>query len=288
MNPLSKELQKLMITYFFSPKKKFDQNYLINPKAINNLVESADLNKNDVVLEIGPGCGFLTAAIIPCAKKTIVVEKDPLMVKILKDKFKDEPKLEIIEGDILKTKLPKFNKVVSSPPFSISSKIVELILEHPIDKAVFLFQREFVDKLDAFPSLKDYTFISALSQSFSEVKIVHKVSKTAFFPPPPIDCSIVLLDNCSKQFTGNKHFHKLFLKAVFRHKNKKIKKALIHSSSDKEFKGQLFSSKEQLQDIIEKTADDNEELNELFNKKAVHCEPEELVELSEFLLKHKP
>ncbi|MCD6229345.1 MAG: ribosomal RNA small subunit methyltransferase A [Candidatus Diapherotrites archaeon] len=283
MDSLSKELQKLMIEYFFSPKKKLDQNYLISKKAIRKLVDTADINKNDTILEIGPGCGFLTTEIVSRAKKTIAVEKDPLMVKILKDKFKNEKNLEIIEGDILKTKLPKFNKVVSSPPFSISSKIVELTLEHPVEQAVFLFQKEFVNKLDAFSSLKDYTFISALAQSLSKVKIIQKVPKSAFFPPPPIDCAIVSFD-CTKQLTKEKAFHKKFLKAAFRHKNKKIKKALLHSASDRSAQKGSFLSKAQLKKVFEnKTGDKN--IKTLLEKKAVHCEPEELAKLSDFLFK---
>ena len=109
-------------------KKKLGQHFLTNEETKHRIVNYADIINKNIVLEIGAGTGDLTSIIKEKAMKVIAVEKDKDLVKILKGRFSNESKVEVIEGDILKIDLPQYDKIVSTPPYNISSKLILGIL----------------------------------------------------------------------------------------------------------------------------------------------------------------
>src|SRR3989337_7590 len=97
------------------PLRRLGQNFLVDKTARDLIVNSADLSKSDIVLEVGPGRGFLTEMLIVHAGKVIAVEKDLRLANVLKQKYRSDRRLRIIDGDVLKVKLPRFTKVVCTP-----------------------------------------------------------------------------------------------------------------------------------------------------------------------------
>jgi len=175
------------------PLRRLGQNFLIDKTARDLIVNSADLNRSDVVLEVGPGTGFLTEVLVTHAGKVIVVEKDPRLVRLLKRKHGANRRLRIIEGDVLNAKLPRFNKVVCSPPYYISSRLVLLLVSKKFRKAVLTLQKEFAERLAAKPGSPDYGRISVMVQHKSSVKVAGVIRKDSFRPVPSVDSAVVVI-----------------------------------------------------------------------------------------------
>ncbi len=222
---LSNELNTLMLKHRFRPNKKMSQNFVVNTELVEELVSLAELKKSDVVLEIGSGTGFLTRE-IQKKSRVLAVELDKKLSELVQ---KELPKknLEVFCGDFLKADLPKYNKIVSLPPYTISSKLVERILKDGFEKAVLVLQREFAEKLVAEPGFMEYGFISVLTQYYCTPRIVRTVSPESFFPKPNSFSSIVVLD-FEKRFgtASNEPLFRDFLKSVFRFSNKNFANSL--------------------------------------------------------------
>ncbi len=224
---LLKELQNLMIEYHFRPEKKLSQFFCINEALLIFLAKSAKLNKNDVVLEIGPGTGFLTEKLLKTSK-VIAVEKDEIMLDILKKKFEKqikENKLVLVNDNILNQDFEKLNinKVVSLPPYHLSTEIIEKIIKSNIELAVLVLDNGFVEKINAFEGMKEYGFLTVILNLNSKINILEKISKESFFPIPNCLSEIVKIEFNRKEKSENFF---IFVKEIFRHKNKDLSRAL--------------------------------------------------------------
>lgn len=221
------ELNNLMIKYSFKPNKKMAQNFIIDKELIDLIVFHADLSPKDVVLEIGPGTGFLTREI---QKKcsVVAVELDSTLCELLRNEL-EKKNLTVIEGDFLSVELPKYNKIVALPPYTISSNTVYKIIEREFDLAVLVFQKEFVGKLVAEPGFMEYGCISVLMQYYCEPKIlIETISSNSFYPKPNSLSSLIKL-KYNKRFgeVKNEKEFKLFLKSIFRFKKKNLSNAML-------------------------------------------------------------
>lgn len=175
------------------PLRRLGQNFLVDRVARDRVIDAANLSKSDVVLEVGPGKGFLTEALIARAGKVIAVEKDPRLVRILKRRHGRTKKLRIIEGDVLKAKLPRFNKVVCSPPYYISSRLVLLLISKRFRSAVLTLQKEFAERLAAKPGSRNYGRISVMVQHKSSVELAGVIGRDSFRPAPKVDSMVVVI-----------------------------------------------------------------------------------------------
>lgn len=180
-------------------QKAKGQHILKNPLVLQSIVQKAGLKSTDVVLEIGPGTGNLTLKLLEVAKKVIAVELDPRMVLELQRRVQGTAyatKLQVIQGDILKTELPYFDVCVANIPYQISSPITFKLLSHrPIFRcAVIMFQREFAMRLVAKPGDSLYCRLSVNTQLLSRVYHLLKVNKNNFRPPPKVDSSVVRIE----------------------------------------------------------------------------------------------
>ncbi len=207
-------------------KKNLGQNFLIDKDVAEREVNYADISKDDVVLEIGPGKGVITKLLANHAKKVIAIELDKNFIYFLE---KSMPKnVELINGDAVKVdfeRLPKFNKIVSNLPFQISSSITFKILNYDFDLAVLIYQKEFANRLIAVPGSKDYSRLSVGVYYKAKCRILENVSKTCFKPQPKVDSSIIMLrprKNPPFSVIGEKLFFDL-IKNLFNHRRKKIK-----------------------------------------------------------------
>jgi 16S rRNA (adenine1518-N6/adenine1519-N6)-dimethyltransferase len=175
------------------PVRRLGQNFLVDRAARDLIVSSSNLHRSDVVLEVGAGRGFLTEALLSQAGKVIAVEKDPGLVTILRHKHGRNRRLRIIRGDILKMRLPRFNKVVCSPPYYISSRLVLLLISKRFRCAVLTLQREFAERLAAKPGSCAYGRISVMVQHKSLVELTGMIPRDSFWPVPKVDSAVVVI-----------------------------------------------------------------------------------------------
>lgn len=222
-----------MLKYNFKPSHSLDQNFIVDDNTILKVAELLDIKKTDVILEVGPGTGFLTKQILLKAKQVIAIEKDKKMFEILKQEFKEEienKKLILVNEDFLKINLSdyKFTKIATFLPYSISLLFTEKILDCNC-LIVEIVQREFAEKLASIPGFINYNAISVLAQSYYNIEIKKNVSKKCFFPVPAVDSSIVVLKPRKKEF--DKRYNG-FVKGLFRYPNKDVSNALNLFSRD--------------------------------------------------------
>src|SRR5439155_1134698 len=138
------------------PSKRLGQNFLLDQSIASEIVPSIRPSEMDTVLEPGPGHGTLTRLLREKAGKVVAVEKDPFLVRELRQTFKDHPNVVIVEGDVLKiSPLPDFNKIVSTPPYYLSSKLALFLSKSKFDVAGIVFQKEFGERLLAEPGTKE-------------------------------------------------------------------------------------------------------------------------------------
>lgn len=179
--------------------KELGQHILKNPLVAQGIVDKANIQASDTVIEIGPGTGNLTIKLLERAKKVIVYEKDPRMAAELLKRVQGTPeqrKLEIIVGDVLEATFPYFDVCVSNTPYQISSPLTFKLLAHtpPFRSAVLMFQREFALRLVAKAGDELYCRLSVNAQLYSRITHVMKVSRNSFRPPPMVESSVVRIE----------------------------------------------------------------------------------------------
>ena len=208
---------------------KTGQNFLINKKVAEREVEYAGVNKDDVVLEIGPGRGILTTLLAERAQKVIAIEIDGQLISKLRPFLPDN--VVLIHDDALKVDfetLPKFNKIVSNLPFQISSPITFKFLGCNFSLAVLIYQKEFADRMVASPGSKHYSRLSVGVYYKAQCELIETISKTCFYPQPKVDsCMIMMSPRESPPFSVlDEAFFFDLTRELFNHRRKKIKNTL--------------------------------------------------------------
>jgi len=243
---LLKKTRRLLRTYKVFPKKRLGQNFMIDEGLLRLMIFHASVNRNDVVLEIGAGLGILTRFLSQNCKQVIAVEADPRLTGILRTELKDLENVKLVEGDILKVSIPSFNKVVSNPPFYISSPILFWLLERNFDCAVLTFQKEFAERLVASVGSKDYGRLTVMVYYRADVELLDYVSKDMYYPPPDVDSYIVRLKPRLPPFTvkDKQAFFEL-VRTLFTQRNKKVRNAI------KPFLAKLGIQKEKVMEMAD-------------------------------------
>ncbi len=178
-------------------KKQFGQNFLKDKGIVQKIIKAAEIIPGETVLEIGPGTGILTEALVAAGARVIAVEADRDLVSPLREKFGDS--VELVEGDIVSLAstvvagLDSY-KLVANIPYNITSKILETFLtsKTPPTRMVLMVQLEVADRIAAAPP--DMSLLSVVCQAYADVKKVFNVSRTAFKPSPNVDSAVVRLD----------------------------------------------------------------------------------------------
>ena len=232
----------------FRAKKRLGQNFLVDENIIMSIMEHSEVGSNEIVVEIGPGLGFVTEQLVKCAKKVIAVELDSDVINILKKIPCDN--LELLNQDILKTDLSQFGtnlKVVANIPYYITSPILAHLLgeiddlnnknRKSINEIYLMVQYEVAQRLVANENspLKQYGLLSILAQFYADVEIVEFVSSKSFFPRPKVDSAIVKIkiNNKPKVETMDYAFLKKVTKACFAVRRKTLKNSLCNFGFDK-------------------------------------------------------
>jgi len=192
------------------------------------MVSYASLREDDAVLEIGAGLGLLTERLAEKAGRVIAVEVDSRLVRMLESRLSNRRNVTILQGDILKAVVPSFDKVVSTPPYSISSPFLFWLLGRNFKEAVLAFQEEFARRLAATPGSDDYGRLTVTTYYRAEVELLDHVPKEVFWPPPKVDSTIVRLTPRKPPFSviDEEVFFEL-VRALFSQKNRKMKNAVL-------------------------------------------------------------
>lgn len=229
MNLTSKKvIQNLLRKYQTYPLKRLGQNFLIDRGAIKKIIKAADLKARDIVLEIGPGIGILTIELAEKVKQVVTIEKDPKMVKILKEVLKDFKNVEIIQGDILKSKISKLKteryKIVANLPFYLTAPVIRQSLESSKvqpRKMVLVVQKEVAQRICSRPPRMSILAVSV--QLYAQPKIISYISKKSFWPSPKVDSAILKMSVLKQPENSvfNQQFFKI-VKAGFAHPRKQL------------------------------------------------------------------
>ena len=185
----------------FNFKKNFGQNFIIDKNIINSIIKKSEIDKNTLVIEIGPGAGSLTYKLCENAKNVLCYEIDTTLKDILNDTLKDYNNYEIIYQDFLKAnvlediKKYSYDKlyVVANLPYYITTPIIMKLIEDgiPVDKIVVMVQKEVGNRFKAEPGSKDYSSLSIFLKYYFKVSKLLDVSKNVFIPKPNVDSIVV-------------------------------------------------------------------------------------------------
>ncbi len=210
------------------PLKRLGQNFLTDRRTAEDIVASANLTKRDTVLEPGPGEGALTCLLAEKAGRVIAVEKDRNLAGQLKEALGRFHNLEIVEGDVLKVELPKFNKLLSTPPYYLSSKLVIFLTKIDFDLASIVLQKEFGDRISAKPGSPDYGRISIISKRRFNVELLQGIPRTAFHPRPKVDSVLVRLSKKPARLGIEEGFFEDLVRGIFTQRRRLTRSALAH------------------------------------------------------------
>lgn len=225
---LIEEAKLLLRRYRIFPKRRLGQHFMVEPLIFQLLANYASLCKDDIVLDVGAGLGFLTRFLAERCGRVLAVELDNRLVKILHEQLKGLPNVVVIEGDVLKIPLPTFNKVVSIPPYGISSTLVQWLFSKKLDCAVMVFQKEFAKRLMAPIGSDDYGWLTVLAYYHFDVELLDDVPKSFFYPQPEIDSIIVRLKpkpQPSFKLKDEAFFTRL-VQALFTQRNRKVRNTI--------------------------------------------------------------
>ena len=199
------QVATLLKQYGLRPKKSLGQNFLIDEHALAQIVVNADVTRDDVVLEIGPGLGSLTRQLAEAARHVIAVEIDRTLIPPLESVVAEYPNVSIVQGDILQlnptallspylTNTLTYYKVVANMPYYITSAITRQLLEAPIKPKLIVLtvQLEVAQRLIAQPD--DMNLLAVSVQFYGQPRIVQRVKAGAFYPAPDVDSAVVRID----------------------------------------------------------------------------------------------
>ena len=195
--------------YHFSFQKKFGQNFLVDSSILDRIIESAQITKEDCVLEIGPGIGTMTQCLAEEAGAVVAVEIDRNLIPVLEDTLSAYENVTVINADILKLDLNRIVeehnggrpiKVVANLPYYITTPIIMALFEKhvPLHSVTIMVQKEVADRMQVGPGTKDYGALSLAVQYYAKPEVVTKVPADCFMPKPNVDSAVIRLTRYEK------------------------------------------------------------------------------------------
>ena len=242
--------------YEFTFQKKFGQNFLIDSHVLNKIIASADITKDDFVLEIGPGIGTMTQYLAEAAREVAAVEIDKTLIPILQDTLKEWNNVTVINNDILKVDIRQLAleknqgrpiKVVANLPYYITTPIIMGLFENqvPIESITIMVQKEVADRMQVGPGTKDYGALSLAVQYYARPEIVANVPPNCFMPRPKVGSAVIRLERYEQppvQVKDEKLMFRL-IRASFNPRRKTLVNGLKNSP-------ELHFSKEEIEQAL--------------------------------------
>ena len=233
-------IKQEMKAYGFFPKKRLGQHFLVDRNILDKVIRAAQVGREDVVLEVGPGLGEMTIALARVAKRVIAVEIDAGLFEILKKKLADTPQVEVVQSDILKVDFKHFFrkegqsiKVVANLPYQITTPLLFRFIEAKEVFSTFtlMLQREVAERMAAPAGGKDYSPLSIFVQLFLDVSNRFFIKPSAFSPPPKVESAVVHMVWKERPMVEKKdeEWFKTVVRAGFGYRRKTLVNALKHS-----------------------------------------------------------
>ena len=195
----------LLARHGLSPRKSLGQNFLVDTRVQERIVTAAQLSCSDAVVEIGAGLGALTARLCEQAGKLLAIERDERLAAVLRAELGSQPQLEIVVGDALEFDFPSAARklgrplvVVGNLPYVVTSPVIFAVIEaaqggRVVDRAIFMVQKEFAQRMLSPPGSREYGRLSVMVQQAAEAEILFHVSAGSFLPPPAVTSTVVRL-----------------------------------------------------------------------------------------------
>ena len=254
MPNILEETNFILKKYNIRANKSLGQNFLVNQNVIDEIVDSANISKEDLVIEIGPGLGTLTKHLLEKAGKVICIELDQRMVNILNDRFSLYQNFEIINDDVLKVNLnqiiEKENrkcKIVANLPYYITTPIIMKLLEDKLDieSITVMIQKEVADRLIAIPGEKLSGAITYTVYYYCESEKIMEVPPESFIPEPEVTSEVIKLNLRKTAPVEVENLQEMFsiIKTAFMQRRKTLLNSLTN--------GNIFSNKQQVIEMFE-------------------------------------
>ena len=248
---------QLIKKYDFNFQKKYGQNFLIDTRVLDKIIAAAEITKDDMVLEIGPGIGTMTQYLAEAARQVIAVEIDANLIPILKETLQDYSNVVLLHNDILKVDITElarqYNqgrpiKVVANLPYYITTPIIMGLFEKevPVDNITVMVQKEVADRMQTGPGSKDYGALSLAVQYYAKPYLVANVPQNCFLPRPSVGSVVIRLTRYTAPPVQVKDTALMFriIRASFNQRRKTLLNGLSNSP-------ELDFSKEQIAAAIE-------------------------------------
>lgn len=245
--------------YPFVFQKKFGQNFLIDPHVLDKIIKASNITKEDCVLEIGPGIGSVTQALIENAGKVISIEIDNQLIPILTEQFGACENFRLVHNDVLKVDLAKLIKeespgkrikVVANLPYYITTPIIMALLEHnlPIESITVMVQKEVADRMASGPGSKQYGAITVAMNYYCATELVANVPQNCFMPRPNVDSAVIKLTLHKEPPVEVKNQQQLLkiIKAAFSQRRKTLLNTLVAN-------GELGIAKDKLKEMLDES-----------------------------------
>ncbi|MCI8470281.1 MAG: 16S rRNA (adenine(1518)-N(6)/adenine(1519)-N(6))-dimethyltransferase RsmA [Clostridia bacterium] len=260
MSTILEETKFIMNKYHIKANKSLGQNFLVCEEVVQAIVESSQIEKEDLVIEIGPGLGTLTKYLLEKAKKVIAIELDKKMMTILEDRFSLYKNFELLNQDILKVDLydlikrEKENnnikevKIVANLPYYITTPIIMKLLEEelPLKSITVMIQKEVADRLIAIPGEKETGAITYSVYYYAQAQGMIEVPNHSFIPEPEVTSKVIKLDIRKEPIVKVQQKEIMFriIKCAFTQRRKTLLNALVNTN--------IFANKEQGIQILQK------------------------------------
>ena len=245
MENILEETRFIMKKYNIKANKNLGQNFLINEEVVTNIVECSNIDKQDLVIEIGPGLGTLTKYLLEKAGKVICIELDTKMLQILEDRFSLYNNFELINNDVLKVDLKniiekekaegkiKKVKIVANLPYYITTPIIMKLLEEELEleSITVMIQKEVADRLIAIPGEKNTGAITYAVYYYATSEAIMEVPNSSFIPEPAVTSKVIKLNIRKEPIVTPKNKEKMFkvIKCAFMQKRKTLLNSLTNN-----------------------------------------------------------
>ena len=245
MENILEETRFIMKKYNIKANKNLGQNFLINEEVVKNIVECSKIEKEDLVIEIGPGLGTLTKYLLEKAGKVICIELDTKMLQILEDRFSLYDNFELINNDVLKVDLKniiekektegkiKKVKIVANLPYYITTPIIMKLLEEELEleSITVMIQKEVADRLIATPGEKNTGAITYAVYYYATSEAIMEVPNSSFIPEPAVTSKVIKLNIRKEPIVTPKNKEKMFkvIKCAFMQKRKTLLNSLTNN-----------------------------------------------------------
>lgn len=283
MANILEETNFILKKYNIRANKSLGQNFLVNQNVVDEIVNSAEISKEDLIIEIGPGLGTLTKQLLEKAGKVICIELDERMIKILNDRFSLYDNFEIINEDVLKVDLNqiiekenKKCKIVANLPYYITTPIIMKLLENKlnIESITVMIQKEVADRLIAIPGEKLAGAITYTVYYYCESEKVLEVPPESFIPEPEVTSEVIKLNLRKSPAVQTQNAPKMFsiIKTAFMQRRKTLLNSLTN--------GNIFNSKQEAIEAFES-------LNISQNARAEELNLEQFADLADYITNKK-